>query len=326
MANPRARAVPAQRIAEVRRFNRFYTRQIGLLRDGLLGTVFSLTEGRVLQELAGRGHATAGEIAASLGIDPGYLSRMLRRFVAARLVVRTASRRDRRQGILRLTAKGRATFAALDRRSRREVGALLAPLGTDDQHRLLAAMATIEKLLGNGAGGPRGGAAKAARRVTLRPHRPGDMGWIVARHGAVYAAEYDWGAPFEALVAEVVTDFLRRHDAAREAAWIAEIGGVPAGSVMLVDDGGGVARLRMLLVEPHARGLGVGRRLVDCCIAFARAKRYRKITLWTHTVLTAARAIYASSGFRLVETKPHRDFGVEVVGETWDLELQGSSP
>jgi len=305
----------ASRVAGVRQFNRFYSRQIGLLRHGLLGTAFSLTEGRVLYELAQRGTATAAELAADLSIDPGYLSRLLRGFTTSGLVASTRSSADRRQSILALTDRGREAFASLDRRSQEEIGALLERLDDDGQRRLLAAMATIQTLLAPAA------TPTMFDAVTLRPHRSDDLSWVLARHAAIYGREYGWGSEFAVLVAGIIADFQRGHDPAREGCWIAALGGAPAGSVMLVDAGNGIAKLRLLIVEPHARGRGIGRRLVEHCIKFARDAGYRKITLWTQSVLTDARHIYEGAGFVRVEEKPHHSFGVDVVGETWELEL-----
>jgi DNA-binding MarR family transcriptional regulator/predicted GNAT family acetyltransferase len=303
----------AVRVTAVRQFNRFYTRQIGLLRHGLLGTAFSLTEGRVLYELAQRGTTTAAELAADLSIDPGYLSRLLRGFTTSGLVVSTRSATDGRQSILALTDRGREAFASLDRRSQEEIGALLGRLDYDGQRRLVAAMATIQTLLAP--------AAVPAASVTLRSHRSDDLGWVLARHGAIYGTEYGWGSAFTALVAGIIADFQRGHDPAREGCWIAELDDAPAGSVMLVDTGNGVAKLRLLIVEPHVRGRGIGRRLVEHCIKFARDAGYHKIALWTQSVLTDARRIYESAGFVRVEEKPHRSFGVDLVGEIWEMEL-----
>jgi DNA-binding MarR family transcriptional regulator/predicted GNAT family acetyltransferase len=305
----------AVRVTAVRRFNRFYTRQIGLLRHGLLGTSFSLTEGRVLYELAQRGTTTAAELAADLGIDPGYLSRLLRGFTTSGLVAGTRSATDRRQSILALTDRGREAFASLDRRSQEEIGALLERLDDDAQRRLLAAMATIQTLLAPAA------APAMFDAIVLRPHRSDDLSWVLARHAAIYGKEYGWGSPFTVLVAGIIADFQRRHALAREGCWIAELDGAPAGSVMLVDAGYGIAKLRLLIVEPHARGRGIGRRLVEHCIKFARDAGYRKITLWTQSVLTDARRIYEGAGFVRVEEKPHCSFGVDLVGETWELAL-----
>jgi DNA-binding MarR family transcriptional regulator/predicted GNAT family acetyltransferase len=305
----------AARVTDVRQFNRFYTRQIGLLRHGLLGTSFSLTEGRVLYELAQRGTTTAAELAADLSIDPGYLSRLLRGFTTSGLIASTRSAADRRQSILALTDRGRETFASLDRRSQQEIGTLLERLDEDEQHRLVAAMATIQTLLAPAA------TPAMSDAVILRPHRSDDLSWVLARHAAIYAREYGWGSQFTVLVAGIIADFQRGHDGAREGCWIAELHGAPAGSVMLVDAGNGIAKLRLLIVEPHARGRGIGRRLVEQCIRFAHDAGYRKIMLWTQSVLTDARNIYEGAGFVRVEEKPHRSFGVDLVGETWEMEL-----
>lgn len=305
----------AARIAGVRQFNRFYTRQIGLLRDGLLGTPFSLTEGRVLYEIAQRRATTAAELAAELEIDPGYLSRLLRGFMASGVVARERSSVDRRQGVLALTDHGLDTVAVLDQRSQDEIGALLERLDDDEQRRLLAAMATIEMLLAPA------GAPATSRPIVLRPHRAEDLGWVLARNATLYAKEYGWGSQFKLLVAGIIADFLHGHDPDRESCWIAERDGEPAGSVMLVDAGKGIAKLRLLLVEPRARGLGIGRRLVEECVRFARDAGYLKIKLWTQSVLIEARTIYERAGFVLVEQKPHRSFGIDLMGETWELEL-----
>jgi DNA-binding MarR family transcriptional regulator/GNAT superfamily N-acetyltransferase len=299
-------------IAVVRQFNRFYTRQIGLLRQGLLGTPYSLSEARVLYEIA-KGETKAAALAERLGLDPAFLSRTLHRLTARGLVAQTPSDTDRRQSILALTDRGRSEFAGLDRRSQQDTAAQLAGLAATDQRRLVAAMSAIQALLGAPAAAP--------RAVVLRAFRSGDMGFVLASHGARYGEEYGWGRAFEQLVAEIVAAFLRSFDPEREACWIAEIDGEPVGSVMLVDAGDGVAKLRLLLVEPRARGLGLGRRLVEECIRFARHAGYRKITLWTQSVLVHARAIYERAGFTRVAEEPHRHFGVDLVGETWELEL-----
>jgi DNA-binding MarR family transcriptional regulator/N-acetylglutamate synthase-like GNAT family acetyltransferase len=305
----------ADRVTGVRRFNRFYTRQIGLLRQGMLGTSFSLTEGRVLYEIGRRATTTAAQLVSELSIDPGYLSRLLRGFITSGLVVGTRSATDRRQSILALTGRGRETFATLDRRSQDEIGALLERLSDEDQRRLLAAMGTIESLLAPAA------APAATDAVVLRSHRVDDLNWVLARHASIYGQEHGWGPEFTVLVKGIITEFERRHDPAREGCWIAERDGSPVGSVMLVDGGGAIAKLRLLIVEPQARGRGVGRCLVERCISFARAAGYRKITLWTQSSLTGARRIYEAAGFVRVEEKPHRSFGVDLVGETWELEL-----
>jgi DNA-binding MarR family transcriptional regulator/GNAT superfamily N-acetyltransferase len=300
------------RIAAVRRFNRFYTQKIGVLREGLLDSAFSLTEARVLYELAHRDAPTASALSRDLGLDAGYLSRILRGFQRQGLLERTRSSSDGRQRHLALTRQGRAAFAPLDARSRKENGALLAPLSEPAQGRLVEAMSTIEGLLGAGqAGAP----------YLLRAHQPGDMGWIIHRHAALYAQEYGWNVEFEALVAGIAAAFIRNYDAARERCWIAERDGAIVGSVLLVGKSATVAKLRLLLVEPQARGLGIGRRLVSECLRFARAAGYRKITLWTNANLHAARRLYEEAGFRLVAEAPHHSFGHDLVGQTWELKL-----
>jgi DNA-binding MarR family transcriptional regulator/GNAT superfamily N-acetyltransferase len=300
------------RIAAVRRFNRAYTRTIGVLQEGLLHSRFSLAEARVLYELNHHAGVAASDLARILDIDPGYLSRILQRLESLGLLARAPSSIDRRQSLLSLTEAGHTAFAPLDQRSREAVGALLAGLPEPAQASLVDAMARIEALLG----------ADRHRPWLLRQHRPGDIGWVVSRHGALYAEEYGFDARFEALVARVAGDFLARHDPAVERCWIAECDGVNVGSVFLVRASPREAKLRLLIVEPAARGLGIGRRLVAECIAFARLAGYGVITLWTNEVLVAARAIYQQAGFRLVASKPHRDFGPAMVGEDWELRLR----
>ncbi|MGZ3351937.1 MAG: bifunctional helix-turn-helix transcriptional regulator/GNAT family N-acetyltransferase [Xanthobacteraceae bacterium] len=272
-----------------------------------------MAEARVLYELAHREKPTAADIAAELGLDHGYLSRILRGFNERGLVVKTPSPHDRRQSLLSLTVKGRMAYAPLDQRSQDEVAAMIGKLPEADQNRLVAAMGTIEHVLGETPSPP--------VPYILRPPRAGDMGWIVSRHGALYAEEYGWDARLEALTAEIVAAFVRHHDPRRERCWIAERDGENVGSVFLVRETDAVARLRLLLVEPSARGLGIGARLVEEALRFAREARYRMITLWTHSVLAAARHVYERAGFRLVATKEHDEFGTAVVGETWELEL-----
>ena len=305
--------VPQARIAALRRFNRFYTRKLGVLSEHFLQSPFSLTEARVLYELAQDGRTTAKAIGRALGLDAGYLSRILDRFARARLISRAASRADARQTLLALTQKGRAAFRPLDRRSRAEAGAMLAALPAHGQRRLVQAASTIEALLGGERGKP--------PSLALRQAKPGDYGWIVGRHGALYAEEYGWDESFEAMVAEIVAAFVRKRDPKRERCWITELDGERAGSVTLVRDGDKAAKLRLLFVEPAARGHGVGKRLVDECIRFARAAGYRKITLWTQSILVAARAIYVGAGFEKVRVEPHRSFGKKLVGEYWELRL-----
>jgi DNA-binding MarR family transcriptional regulator/GNAT superfamily N-acetyltransferase len=306
-----------QRVAAVRRFNRFYTKQIGLLQERLLHSPFSLTEARVLYELAQRRETTASALRQALDLDAGYLSRILRGFRRRRLIAPpTPSTADGRRRLLRLTARGRAAFTGLDRGSRRAIATLLGTLPAADQDRLVAAMATVAGLLDRGVPSP-----EPRVPYVLRPPAPGDLGWVVQRHGALYAQEYGWDARFEGLVAEIVARFIARYDPQRERCWIAERDGVNVGSVFLVKESDTVARLRLLLVEPRARGLGIGARLVHECVDFARQAGYRTLTLWTNSVLHAARHIYEKVGFRLVDEEPHHSFGHDLVGQTWDLAL-----
>jgi len=301
------------RIAAVRRFNRFYTRQVGALAERLLDGPFSLAESRVLYELAHRDAPTATDLAGALGLDPGYLSRMLRSFEARGLIAKTASASDGRQLMLSLTPEGRDAFAPVETRSRHHVADMLAGLDETGQRRLVAAMGDIEAMLGT--------TPRTTPPYLLRPHQPGDMGWVVSRHGALYAEEYGFNLAFEAMVAEIVAAFINHFDPARECCWIAEIDREPVGSVFVVKQSDEVAKLRLLLLEPRARGLGIGARLVAECIRFARQRGYRSLTLWTNHVLVAARRIYEQAGFRLVAEEPHRRFGPELIGQTWELAL-----
>ena len=301
-------------VAAVRRFNRLYTRQIGILDERMLQSDFSLAEVRVLYELAHRDHPTATEIGQALGIDGGYLSRMLRRFIALGLVEKGRSDSDGRQSLLALTRKGRTTFAALEGRQEKEVAAMLSPLSGDAQARLVEALRTVGALLGDVSDDDN-------RSFVIRSHRPGDMGWIVQRHGQRYAEEYGWNDRIEALTAEITARFLRHYDPKREHCWIAERDSENVGSVMLVRKSETVAQLRLLLVEPRARGLGIGARLVEECIAFARHAHYRKMMLWTNDVLVSARKIYESVGFRLVNEEKLKEFGVPTIGQTWEMRL-----
>ncbi len=303
----------ARRIAAVRRFNRLYTGAIGVLRERMYDSRFSLTEARVLYELAHRPDLAAAEIGRELGLDSGYLSRMLQRFAHDGLLHRERSPHDARQAQLMLTEAGRAAFAALEADSAREIGVLLDRLTDPAQAALVAAMWQIEAVLS--------GADPGARPWMLRLPRPGDIGWVVARHAALYAEEYAFDARFEALVAKVAGAFLQANDPSCERCWIAERDGVNVGSIFLVRGDAETAKLRLLLVEPTVRGAGIGRRLVAECIAFARASGYRRVVLWTNDILTAARHLYVQAGFRLVASKPHRDFGPAMVGEDWVLEL-----
>ncbi|MGH6898104.1 MAG: bifunctional helix-turn-helix transcriptional regulator/GNAT family N-acetyltransferase [Geminicoccaceae bacterium] len=300
-------------VEAVRRFNRFYTRQIGVLQEGLLKSPFSLAEARVLYELAHREQPTAAELGKELGLDAGYLSRILRGFERGGLIDRRPSTVDGRQNLLALTAEGRAAFGLLEQATQAQIGAMLGALPEGARRRLLEAMGTIESLLGAGH------APKLP--YLLRPQQPGDLGWIVHRHGILYAEEYGFDVQFEALVAEIVAQFVRHHDPRRERCWIAERDGAPVGSVLLVRQSDEVAKLRLLLVEPEARGLGIGARLVQECERFARRAGYRTITLWTNSVLHAARHVYEKAGYRLVHQEAHHSFGHELIGETWELAL-----
>jgi DNA-binding MarR family transcriptional regulator/GNAT superfamily N-acetyltransferase len=300
-------------IAAVRAFNRFYTRKLGVLDQHLMKSPFSLSEARVLYELAHRDDLSAKEIGAELGLDAGYLSRIVQNFDDSGLITRKPLASDRRQYRLGLTAKGRQAFAKLDRSSHDEVGTMLAALPRGARGQLIGAMGTIERLLG--------AADAPSPRAILRDHRPGDMGWVVQSHGALYASEYGFDSSFEGLVAEIAAKFLASFDASRERCWIADIDGAQVGSIFLVRHSDDVAKLRLLLVDPAGRGQRLGQRLVAECIGFAKACGYRKITLWTQSILVVARRIYQDAGFVLVATEPHRSFGQSLIGETWEREL-----
>lgn len=303
-----------ERVAAVRAFSRFYTRQVGLLRDGYLETPFSVTEARVLYELANRERTVAADLTRELGLDAGYLSRILRGFRRRGLIERRPSVEDGRRTDLRLSKRGRSAFSALDARSRKDIGTLLAGLAVADQDRLVAAMRTVERLLG-------GDRAAGGGAVVLRPPRAGDLGWVVQRHGAVYAQEYGWNEEFEALVAGIVATYVEQLDPTRERCWIAERDGENVGCVFLVKKTRTVAKLRLLLVEPAARGQGIGSRLVTECVRFAREAGYRKVVLWTNSVLTDARRVYERAGFTLTAEESHHSFSHDLVGETWELKL-----
>jgi DNA-binding MarR family transcriptional regulator/N-acetylglutamate synthase-like GNAT family acetyltransferase len=301
------------RVEAVRRFNRFYTQQIGVLQKGLLDSPFSLVEVRVLYELAHRQDPTASELAADLGLDAGYLSRILRGFKQRGLIARKSSESDARRSHLSLTSQGQQTFASLNARAREEVSAVVNKLIPADQESLVESMQIIERLLGS--------ESKNHVPYIIRPHQHGDMGWVVHRHGVLYAQEYGWDQQFEALVAEIVAKFLRHYDPKREHCWIAERNGEIVGSVFLCKRSKTVGQLRLLLVEPKARGLGIGARLVAECVRFARQAGYKKITLWTNDVLHAARHIYQRAGFQLVHEAPHHSFGHDLMEQTWELKL-----
>jgi DNA-binding MarR family transcriptional regulator/GNAT superfamily N-acetyltransferase len=300
------------RIDSVRRFNRFYTRKIGALDAHYLGSPFPLPQARVLYELGQRGECTASALGADLDLDLGYLSRLLQGLKRQRLVQGEAAAHDARQVRLTLTPKGRKAFAALDEGSRRATGEMLAPLPVAHRERLVKALQTAHAVLEPQA--PKG-------KISLRTHRPGDMGWVIQAHGAIYEEEYGWGVRFEALVAEIAAKFVQNFEPKRERCWIAELDGTPVGSVFVVKERPGVAKLRLLIVEPQARGEGLGRRLVEECIAFSRRAGYKKLVLWTQSNLTAARAIYAKLGFQRVKSQPHREFGIPLVGEYWERVL-----
>lgn len=303
-----------RQIEAVRQFNRFYTRQIGLLHEGLLDSRLSLTEARLLYELAHRPNGTAKKLAQELGLDEGYLSRILRTFKERGLIERERSPSDGRQVLLRLTERGQKTFAPLNARSKEQTGEILSKLSAANRNLLVEAMHAIERMMG--------APVEGNVPYILRSHQPGDMGWIVHRHGVLYGQEYGWDEQFEALVADIVAKFIRRFDPQREHCWIAEQEGEIVGCVFLVKQSKTVAQLRLLLVEPKARGLGIGSRLVSECARFARQAGYRKIVLWTNSVLRSARRIYEAGGYRLVHQEPHRSFGHELVGQTWELLLR----
>jgi DNA-binding MarR family transcriptional regulator/GNAT superfamily N-acetyltransferase len=301
------------RVEAIRRFNRLFTRRIGVLREGLLHSSYSLTEARVLFELANREELSASELVRELGLDPGYMSRTLGGLERQGLVEKVRSETDGRRRILSLTAEGEEAFEVLDSRSREEVSEMLGGLSEEEQRRLLEAMRTIEGIFEKGL--------KFSEPFVLRPHEPGDMGWVVYRHGVLYAGEYGWDERFEALVARIVADFIDGYDPKKERCWIAEMGGDRVGCVFVVKASDTVAKLRLLLVEPEARGVGLGSRLVVECIRFARNRGYEKLTLWTNSVLDAARHIYEEHGFVLVEEEEHHSFGHDLVGQNWELAL-----
>jgi DNA-binding MarR family transcriptional regulator/ribosomal protein S18 acetylase RimI-like enzyme len=305
-------AVPAAHVKAVRRFNRFYTQRIGVLAP-YLGSAFSLTEVRVLYELAHRDQPTASELGRDLALDAGYLSRILRRFESQGWLARTPSPADARQSLLQLTEAGYQVFAPLQQRSRDEAAALLAPLPEPQQEQLTQALATVQRLLAP--------AAVATAAVVLRDPQAGDMGWVVQQHGEVYAREYGWDHSFEALVAGIVAGYMRKHQPAWERCWIAELNGERVGSAFVVRKFKTVAQLRLLILAPQARGQGLGARLTDECLAFARSKGYKKMVLWTNSCLDSARALYARRGFKLVHSEPYTGFGKDLVGETWELRL-----
>ncbi|HLL78826.1 MAG TPA: helix-turn-helix domain-containing GNAT family N-acetyltransferase [Ktedonobacteraceae bacterium] len=308
-----ATEISDERIGAIRQFNRFFTRQIGVLREGLLHSPYSLTEARLLFELGHRDHLTASDLCRELGLDAGYLSRTLSRLEQQGLLEKVRPENDGRQRLLRLTPEGRDAFALLDRRSHDEVAEMLSELSEEQQQRLLKSMQTIENVLTKGF--------KYSEPFFLRSHEPGDMGWVTHRHGVLYAQEYGWDEHFEALVAQITADFINNFNPERERCWIAEMNGEIVGSVFVVQSSETVAKLRLLLVEPKARGMGLGTRLVEECIRFARRRGYQKLMLWTNSVLVEARHIYKKTGFQLVAEEAHHSFGHDLVGETWELTL-----
>jgi len=303
------------RIAAVRRFSRFYTRELGLLQESLVHTRFSLTEGRVLYELAHREQTTASELAAALDLDHGYLSRILRRFADDGLLAKKRARDDGRQSLISITAKGRKAFAPLNKGSHDQVAAMLEKLTAAEQARVVGAMSSVEALLGQSPATPH------VQTIVLREHRPGDMGWVTATHGALYAQEYGWDISFEALVAKITAEFIEKFEPRRERCWIAELDGERVGSVFVVKKSDEVAKLRLLIIDPNARGLGLGKRLVDECLMFARSAGYKSMTLWTQSNLLAARGIYVRAGFSLTAEEKNHSFGVDLVSETWERDL-----
>jgi DNA-binding MarR family transcriptional regulator/N-acetylglutamate synthase-like GNAT family acetyltransferase len=311
MATPNS--VSRQRVDSIRTFNRFYTGKIGVLGAGLLDTGYSLTEVRVLYEIAHRDQVLAADLVRELALDAGYLSRILLRFRQRGWLTRERSQSDGRRSLLRLTPRGTKMAASLEARAREEIGELLAPLPVDQQVKLQSHLEGVQTLLGS--------TPVQHRDITLREHRAGDMGWIIQQHGALYAQEYGWNEQFEALVAEICVKFLRSFDPSCERCWIAECAGVAVGCIMLVRSSRTIGKLRLLLVDPSQRGRGIGDKLVTECLAFAREAGYRKIVLWTQRNLGAARRIYEAHGFRLVKSEPHESFGAKLVGEFWELPL-----
>jgi DNA-binding MarR family transcriptional regulator/GNAT superfamily N-acetyltransferase len=313
MSTPTPPVDPAA-VKAIRQFNRFYTSRIGAL-DPYLGSPMSLTDVRVLYELAHRETAVASEIGRDLGLDAGYMSRILRRFETEGWLTREPHPRDARQSVLRLTGSGHAAFAPLQQKSREEAAALLAPLAPAQREQLVQAMGTMQSLLDPEAPPARPQAA------VLRDPAPGDIGWVVQQHGEIYAREYGWNSQFEALVAGIASEFLLKFQPEWERCWIAELNGERVGAIFVVRKSATVAQLRMLILASGARGLGLGGKLVDECIAFARLKGYKKMVLWTNSCLLAARGIYAKRGFKLMESQPHEGYGKSLVGETWELKL-----
>jgi DNA-binding MarR family transcriptional regulator/GNAT superfamily N-acetyltransferase len=310
-------------IAAVRRFSRFYTRAIGVLHEGLLGSPLTLTEGRIVYEIANRTTTTASDLRDDLGLDAGYLSRTLKALEARSVITRALSPADARQSLLALTPEGQRLYRAINAASKREVGAMLQPLPVAGQARLVQAMAEIERLLGRPApdASVTPAIAPAASRIILRPHRPGDIGWVIHRHGALYAADYGWDITFEALVAKVAGEFIETFDPATCCCFIAERAGEILGSAFVVPKDKATAKLRLVYVEASARGLGLGRQLVEASMQFARDAGYTRMTLWTNDVLVPARRLYETLGFEMTASEPHHSFGQDLIGETWERAL-----
>ena len=300
-------------ISAVRAFNRFYTRKLGLIEPKLLHSPFTLQEARIMYEIAHRSACTATDLTRDLGLDPGFVSRTLQGLQRRQIVTRRPSKDDGRVNELSLTAKGRTAQAELERRTREELGSLLAALDDNQRAAVVQAMTTIERTLERPTQKP--------AAFLLRSHRPGDIGWVISSQAKAYAEEYGWDISYEALVAEICAQFIRNFDPAREHCWIAEAGGEPLGSIFLVKGSDEIAKLRLLLVEKKARGLGVGRALVEQCIRTAREMGYKEMTLWTQSILVAARGIYQAAGFRPVKEERHHSFGADLVGETWEMKL-----
>ena len=306
-----------QQVADVRAFNRFYTRQIGVLNKQVFQSDFSLTEGRLLYELAGGEGMTAGGLVEALNLDAGYLSRLIKTFTKKGLIMRKTSKSDARSATLTLTAAGRAALASLNKAASNEVRGMLKPLSVDEINKLLRSMETLRRLLGD--------YPTAQVPYILRALRPGDIGWIIHRQGLLYFQEYGWDETCEALFAEILGNFVKNYDPKREQCWIAERNNEVVGSVFLARESDDTAKLRLLYVEPSARGLGIGRRLVDECIRFAKAKGYKILTLWTNDILVSARRIYQAAGFKLVDEKRHHSFGKDLVGQNWSLDLTNTN-
>ena len=309
----KTQAQTAAQIAAIRRFNRFYTRQIGALEEHHLHSDLSLSEARILYEIANSPDVRASQIGDTLFLDRGYLSRVIANFARRGFVRKTRSATDARESILELTTKGKALFSRLNERASKDVGRMLESVPPAGRTTLVAAMSAIESALGS--------TDTKNSPFTVRQHCPGDIGWIIQRHAQIYTKEYGWNSNFETLVAEIAAKFLRDFNPARERCWIAERGGVNVGCVMMVERSKSVAQLRLLLVEPSARGLGIGASLVTECVAFARAAGYRKMRLWTNDVLVSARKIYQASGFELIEEEVHDGFGPPLTSQTWEMKL-----